>query len=282
MKARAMTRVELLILIVMLGLVCAMIPACHMLIGRQAHKASCNSNLRNIITGMKIYANANDRFFPTVFDGRSGETWREDWPAGDPEARISDHGLTAEVEFKDTDPFTNNTSALWLLVRDGTVNPRQLVCPEAQGYEPYFPRADASGAGDDVSHWWSFKQLKNCSYSYQNTLRRPVRDGIMAHLIILADANPLRADHRDITRAQRRPAGVEDWQMNSPNHGFSGQNVVDMSGAVYWITEPIGNKGNNIWVKSEWDRGRLMPEDGSCYADKNAHITQADDEWLVP
>ena len=70
--------------------------------------------------------------------------------------------------------------------------------------------------------------------------------------------------------------------MNSPNHGFKGQNVLDMSGAVEWIDKPIGSKGNNIWVKSTWENKELLAEDDSSYSDKRAKIDSKDDEWLVP
>jgi prepilin-type N-terminal cleavage/methylation domain-containing protein len=283
MKRKGFTLIELLIVVAIIGaLIAILLPAIAMA-WREVHRAQCGTNLKNIFIAMKIYSNANDRFFPSVYHNRNGETWREDWTADDPDALIADHGTTAEVEFKDTDAFRTNTSALWLLVRDGTVNPRQLICPAAQGHEAYFPKEDASGAGGDVTHWWSFKQLKNCSYSYQNTLGRPVRDGSTSpNIIILADVNPLRADVRSITRAKERPSGVEDFQMNSPNHRFTGQNVVDMSGSVYWMNEPKGNKGNNIWVKSTWDRGRLQAEDDSSYSNNTERITMPDDEWLVP
>ena len=224
---------------------------------------------------MMMYAAENGRYLPTVYSGLDEETWREDWKAGGKEILVGDHGREADLEFADHSPFTCNTSALWLLVRDGTANASNLVCPETR-HEPYKPT-------DDVEKWWSFKALNNCSYSYQNTLKRPIRDGgTPREMIVLADVNPLRADVVHLTKAAKRPVGVHDFQMNSPNHGFKGQNVLDMSGAVEWIDKPIGSKGNNIWVKSTWENKELLAEDDSSYSDKRAKIDSKDDEWLVP
>ena len=41
------------------------------------HKTHCGTNLKNIYTAMKLYAGANERYFPTVYSGLDGETWRD-------------------------------------------------------------------------------------------------------------------------------------------------------------------------------------------------------------
>lgn len=277
MKRKGFTLIELLIVVAIIGALAAILLPAITMAWREVHKAGCSSNLKNIFTAMKIYAGSNNRNLPSVYGGtRNGtETWREDWEEGDGEALIKDHGTKEELELKDHDAFTCNTSALWLLVRDGSVDAKNLICP-ASDQETYVPEGE-------LDDWWSFKQLKNCSYSYQNTLGKPLRDGVTrANLIILADVNPLRPDVRVQTREEKRADGVEDFQLNSPNHKFAGQNVVDMAGSVRWIDSPKGNRGNNIWVLSTWKDGDLETEDETCYDDNTAKIISNHDEWLVP
>jgi len=277
MKRKGFTLIELLIVVAIIGALAAILLPAISMAWNEVHKAGCSSNLKNIFTAMKLYAGSNNRYLPSVYGGtRTGtETWREDWDEGDGEALISDHGTDEELKLEDHDAFTCNTSALWLLVRVESVNPSNLICP-ASAHEAYFPE-------DDLDYWWSFKQLKNCSYSYQNTLGKPLRDGVTkANLIILADVNPLRPDMIVKAKEEKRSDDEELFDLNSPNHKFAGQNVVDMAGSVRWIDSPIGNRGNNIWVKSEWEDGDLKDEDATCYDDNTAKIISDHDEWLVP
>ncbi len=279
-RKKGFTLIELLIVVAIIGaLIAILLPAIVGAFG-QVNRTRCQANLSNIIKAMKMYGNNNNQYYPTVYHGRSGEVWggSQAWTEGTWE--MTDHGGDSKEDtaFKDLDGFKCNTSALWLLVRDGNVDPKNLVCP-ATAMESY--------SGVDAKLWWSFEKLTNCSYSYQNLLKKPLKEGAAdGSLVILADVNPLRADVIEQTQAEKRAEGVQDHEMNSPNHTFEGQNVAYVNGAVSWVQSPnVGIEGNNIWIRSEWKDGELdeANEKTEFYTGKETEsIKFSKDSWLVP
>jgi len=184
---------------------------------------------------------------------------------------------------KDDDyPYQCNLSCWWLLIRKGMSNPNVFVCPSA----------DQSVDEDivDYDKWWSFKDLSNVSYSYQNQLDKSTTDNADAEMIVAADVNPYRGDvaEEPSTRAEDRDAmeKEERYRLNSPNHDFEGQNCLYADGHVTWQNTPYcGIGGNNIWLQSTYDASEdeePWSEEDRSNDNTGDPIGSKKDSWLVP
>jgi prepilin-type processing-associated H-X9-DG protein len=239
----------------------------------QARRAQCAANLRGIGQSIKVYSAGNRGKWPTVYSGRPGEAWRQDWTEGDSEIADAQEG----VDEADLDPFTCNLSCWWVLIRQGMSHPNVFVCPTADQYP------DESTT--DYSSFWSFQDLQHVSYSYQNQLGRGTTDNADAELIVAADASPLRGDlaGEPSTRGEDR-AKVNRWELNSPNHDFEGQNCLYADGHVSWNNTPdCGIGGNNIWLRSVRDTATdTWTDDDASYDDPQSTVGDKRDTFLVP
>jgi prepilin-type N-terminal cleavage/methylation domain-containing protein/prepilin-type processing-associated H-X9-DG protein len=68
-RSPAFTLIELLVVIAVIAILAAMTLSAIQLALRQAEKTSCSSNLRQWSSALRLYANANDQYFP---DNRAG------------------------------------------------------------------------------------------------------------------------------------------------------------------------------------------------------------------
>lgn len=284
MRKQAFTVIELLVVVTIIGALMAILLPNLAAALEQARRAQCAANLRGIGQSIKVYSAGNRGKWPSVYKGEDGEAWGEGWTAEDTEIAdaIANEGKTPE-EMKDDDyPYQCNLSCWWLLIRKGMSNPNVFVCPSA----------DQSVDEDivDYDKWWSFKDLSNVSYSYQNQLDKSTTDNADAEMIVAADVNPFRGDvaEEPSTRAEDRDAmeKEERYRLNSPNHDFEGQNCLYADGHVTWQNTPYcGIGGNNIWLQSTYDASEdeePWTEEEDSNDNTGDPIGSKKDSWLVP
>ncbi len=224
-----------------------------------ANRMADAAQLKNIGSAMNLYATNNNGHYPSVYSKpqAEGEQWG---PGFDPKTgAIADaaaptgpgavHGL-----------YTCNLSSLYLLVRDGDVpSPSIFHSPaDKNGEKLTEPKA---------KELWSFQNIHQCSYSYQNQLGlNSSQNTLDPAMIVLADASPLRLGTELPTDA------VLPWEHNSPLFKFTGQNCLYADGHVAWQTTPdCGYGGNNIWLRSTYNES--MPDMPAMWNDGSLSTT---------
>ena len=316
MRQKAFTLMELLVVVAIIALLAAMLAPALLGALEEAKKTNCRNNLRQIGTSAKVWTTSHKQRWPDAF--------KADQEAG----RWDKIGSTRNDEdsfetTKDADPGDNrgeiesNTASMWLLVVNSGLEPKIFVCPSA-GH-------DTDSAIVDYATVRDFKGDGYISYSYQNCLgkyRLTETASQGASLAIMADANPLRRDYKsseggkegatykefnqepkplfpetDETEpwnAEIRGTGIEgEWELNSPNHGFKGQNVLYLDGHVEWRDHPYCGVGwDNIWIKRNTATEVIDPQqistlrahnDTASYDGTSTLTPQTDDDsFLVP
>jgi prepilin-type N-terminal cleavage/methylation domain-containing protein/prepilin-type processing-associated H-X9-DG protein len=247
MRNKAFTLVELLVVIMIIGmLIGILLPAVFGAL-EQANKSSCMNNLSQIGKACHAFAASNKQVWPDVMPITGTPPW----------ANIGGTRVAATGDDIPGNTIQSNTANLWQLIRAGYAdNPAIFVCPST-GHTP-----DTSVAVySTVRDFWTFQ---NVSYSYQN-VGGPYRLTSSANsaMAVAADANPQRADmatavtNLGTTAISYEVADwgsmgnpqVNRWRLNSPNHKFTGQNVLYLDGHVKFENHPYcGYRYDNIWT----------------------------------
>lgn len=181
-------------------------------VNRRAMQDRCQANVMRVGTALTSFANRNDGLMPMA--EAPGERW-----------------LPAENE-----PAASNSSALFRLLADKSIEPSTFQCPAVAGesftYQP--------GMTD-------FPDAKFINYSYQHSLGRPISredkrlEAVASNMAILADSSPVFCNGRFLADCVRRPAG--------DNHGGRGQTVLYLDMHAKFTDSPsVGVKGNNIYL----------------------------------
>jgi len=119
------------------------------------HRVRCQSNLRELVTGLSNYANANGGAFPRVVQDS----------ANAPGQYFAYTGPYAANPFAGDGQVSANdvTASLWLLVRQGYATPEMFICPSSGDYAD--PMTDRAGRTTKPEERSNFRGARNLSYS---------------------------------------------------------------------------------------------------------------------
>jgi hypothetical protein len=127
---------------------------------------------------------------------------------------------------------TSNSANLYTLARSGFAKVRDMACPG----NPHAVHESQEGSRD-------WKNLDEVSYSYQIMFgphRTTWSSKNPGKMVVMADRSPV------VLRAVRHEAIYPEE--SSPNHKGYGQDALFIDGHVGWMTTPVLENGDNIWL----------------------------------
>lgn len=193
----------------------------------QAMKTACGNNLRMAGAGIGKYA----------------ETHGAKQPAGD-----ADGSDRVWVRFDgDGQGVVQNTHIPFRLVQDRFVPPTAFICPQRETDAPFF--------GEDFAGYRDFPDVRNNSYSHSFAWGGT----------IFSQDKPLMSDLTPLVDDQRQLRRTPPVKLNSPSHGYLGQNVLGADLGVQFLTSPKLDGGRDDIYRIEGIRddgytGRERPE----------------------
>ncbi len=169
-------------------------------------KGRCGTQLASIYEGLRNYMSDHDGIPPTVAMTPGSPWWKVGYPG--PENY-------------------SNTRQLWLLIKNGYVQPDRFLCPGRM--EPHKVSYDGfkiQSLNDFPSRiYMHFSIGIVCPTSNSRDLAHPG--------VLMADRNPLaEALPSDLTQSCRLPLGDQLMTANSKNHRNRGQNALLYDGSV--------------------------------------------------
>jgi prepilin-type processing-associated H-X9-DG protein len=181
-------------------------------------------------------------------------------------------------------PEPNDVSAaMFLLMNAEELTSEIFVCPDSSAEKWDF------GGGVNTSHNWNNWPgregvIRYLSYSMQNpyaddtALKRGFKwtSGLGADYVVMADINPGKSTNTDVLAVTPESTSAVMRKGNSPNHNYSGQNILFGDGHVDWGKDPFqGRGGDNIYARRAAATGWASSEVKNSPYD-------ADDNVLLP
>lgn len=210
----------------------------------QSRRAACQSNFITAGAAFGQYSADNRDSLPLATPSRPGNPW---WFVGRPEH--------------------SNSANLFVLTRTGYADLDRFACDGN-------PHSRVEPASPDQADW---RDIREVSYSYQNMFahERPTWTG-SARVVLVSDRSPV------VLRAIRGE-WINPYE-NSPNHGGRGQNVLFNDGSVKWLTTPVLETGDNIWLPRfiEDAIARLTNPDRAKPLQGTESPASADDSFVGP
>ena len=229
-KQRGFTLIELLAVISIIMILVAILTPTVQQALRQAQKASCQNNIKQILRGCSMYAQ----------DAR--------WHRGSPVRMALPNANPNAGTWSDS--ATGNRACLWLLIKSDYCTPAVFVCPTAKGA----PAKLSDGHfGDD-----------NCYYSYismvipepnPSGLRRISMYDADPALVIIADKNPRFMAGSPTIVPGAHPKNPLNLETNSQNHGAQGRTRFDDSDNPYQTIDGIGQNIGRLDESVRWADG---------------------------
>ena len=174
-------------------------------------QTQCGAQLGNIYEGFRNYVSDHDGLLPAVAI-TPGLPW---WKVG--------HQGQENL---------SNTRRLWLLVKNGYVEPDRFLC--SGRYEPY----KVTYEGFKVQNLNDFPSPIYIHYSMRIACPASNDRDLTQKGVLLADRNPLSEElPSDLSEACRLPLGEKLVRANSANHRGRGQNVLLYDGSVEFRKE---------------------------------------------
>lgn len=237
-KQKGFTLIELLAVIsIIMILVAILIPTVSQAV-RQAQRASCQNNIKQILRGCSMYAQ----------DAR--------WHRGTLPMALPNADPNTSTW---SDSATGNRACLWLLIKSDYCTPALFVCPAAKGA----PAKLSDGQFDKPI--LGADGIDNCDYSYismvipepnPSGLRRLSMYDADPALVIIADKNPrfIAGDPAIVPGAHlvNDPLNLEN---NSQNHGALGRTKLDDSNNPYQTMAGIGQNIGRLDESVRWADG---------------------------
>ena len=261
------TLIELLVVVAIIALLISILLPSLSRARELSKRLVCASNLSGMGKACKIYAspmvnpeevwpipafNLNARKTATPagtgidYAMKVGGTWGPITPNATTPNRstVSDPAATA----------LSPTRALWMLVRAGDVQVKQLVCPSG---------ADNPDPAEQIDSYYDFESDSNVSYGYQVPFgpnqTRP-SENVDSRMGLMADKGPYYTASPVVPSSTQNlddNSAPADWkQFNSPNHGGrgagEGQNVLYQDGHATFERKPIvGVDQDNIYTNMQ-------------------------------
>jgi prepilin-type N-terminal cleavage/methylation domain-containing protein len=267
------TLIELLVVVAIIALLISILLPSLSRARELSKRLVCASNLSGLGKACKIYASPMvnpEEVWPVPafnvrqrkINGGDGITYCQqinpsdvsDWDYADPQGGVVDpKRRDASTDASDT---LSTTRAMWMLVRAGDVQVKQLICPSS---------SDSPDPAEEIDIYYDFGGYNNVSYGYQvpfgPNATRP-SENLDSRMGILADKGPYYSASDD-TAAPEEADGLDEnsapseWkEFNSPNHGGpgagEGQNVLYQDGHATFERKPIvGVDQDNIYTNMQ-------------------------------
>ena len=201
----------------------------------------CQMQLSHIFQGIDNYSSDHDGRFPTVATATGNPWWK--------------------VGYKGRENHSN-TRALWLLVKDGYVNPADFVCPgNKQARTIQFDPSQLKNYND-------FPGRNHVTYSFRIRCNRAAKQIPHGRKVLIADLNPLfERLPRNYSNPFKLRLNKDLLTLNSINHNRRGQNVLFCDGSIDFVKKrDIGISQDDIFTLQNTDiyQGIEVP---SCEAD---------------
>ncbi len=234
-----------------------------------AHRTTCATHLRALMTQMMLYAAGNADSYPMLPPPKNATTYDVTFK---PDEGAADSAASIAALYQKPKHTDNPSAALWLLVLQGT-KPSFFICP-SDPFNNQMAKASTKPTDDDGlpkdpkdagNFYLNFQSPKNISYSSaypwavdkdgKVTTSAVWKDTTDASLPIFSDMAPYLGAKFP---AATRPAGSDpenavdpQWAVtraNSQNHQFDGQNVGFGDAHVDFCRVPIeGQNNDSLW-----------------------------------
>jgi len=192
-------------------------------------QTKCEANLSSIAQGVHQYEQSNDGQLPLAAL-KEGTPW---WKVG--------------YQGKENQ---SNTRQLWLLVKNGYVQPGAFVCPGSPlGCKPDARDADFLAGSD-------FPSREHITYSLRIACVPNPEDPTSGRYVLLADVNPIFEQlPQNYSEGFLRQLNKRLIQANSTNHRGRGQNVLLSDGSVEFLkTRLWGPQHDDIYTLEGKDK----------------------------
>ncbi|MDX1565349.1 MAG: hypothetical protein R3236_08095 [Phycisphaeraceae bacterium] len=256
-RSRGFAIIDLAILLVLCGALFVLLIGWAESHRAYSNKVACAANLHGLYRSMYTYSNSNRNKFPI-------------WGNAQPKKGVRATGFAFRKrdgkKYKsDTKGLSNSTTAsLWLMVKDGSSQTRQFVCPSSSDYADKL--TDTKGNAVNIPDTYDFLKPENLSYSminmYGSVQKRQWGANVRAERIIMSDNNNANGDAKgnlhDSTKADDLKLADLKGRENSSNHtGLTwtltvrakGQNLLFGDGHAEFTEDPYqGQAGDNVFA----------------------------------
>jgi len=194
----------------------------------------CQTNLGSIFQGYKNYMNDHDGKQPTVLTAKDSQWWM--------------------VGYQGKENLSN-TRNVFLLVRNGYVNPKVFICSSRKNKDKL--QIDPS----KIKTLKDFPDRRYVTYSFQVRCSKSGSGRLSCRKVIMADRNPLFEKlPDDYSQSLLLELTKELLILNSMNHNRRGQNVLFGDGRVEYLKSRLINT-DDIFTLQDTDiyKGSEIP-----------------------
>lgn len=192
-----------------------------------AWQTACQANLSKIARGFTQYADDNQGFLPAVATKADSPWWR-----------VGSEGRENQ----------SNTRHLWLLVRNGYVEPKVFTCQGCgRGKTTELDRGQ-------VARFSDFPNRRYISYSFKLISDSNKAFYPQSTMPLMSDANPVFESHLNtsncLSKGEFEPINVCEKlaKINSYNHRSKGQNIMFSDGGVKFTTQRMFGQNDDIFT----------------------------------